>query len=185
MMPHTENTECSLISPTERACRWRNPPATGEPKLKAFEHDSGFTPSSSEGNRIPQVVKEQTIIGGVIATPISIPGNRSCQFTSSYGLFAEMHPEGFISKLLSGQAGNRIVAASIDASTLISPCCTLPWFPGILLDSLLLFPITCYGIFQSFSSKTAACAAEGQSQYLFTLPRLLSAPGTNPFRISE
>jgi hypothetical protein len=88
-----------------------------------------------------------------------------------------MHPEGFISKLLSGQAGNRIVAASIDASTLISPCCTLPWFPGILLDSLLLFPITCYGIFQSFSSKTAARAAEGQSQYLFTLPRLLSAPG--------
>lgn len=66
-MPRTENTECSLISPVRQAAPVAQPTGDRSAKTKAFEHDSGFTSSSSEDNRIPLVAKERTNVGGVIA----------------------------------------------------------------------------------------------------------------------
>jgi hypothetical protein len=66
-MPRTENTECSLISPVQQAAPVAQPTGDRSAKTNAFEHDSGFTSSSSEDNRIPLVAKERTTVGGVIA----------------------------------------------------------------------------------------------------------------------
>ena len=66
-MPRTENTECSLISPVQQATPVAQPTGDRSAKTNAFEHDSGFTSSSSEDNRIPLVAKERTTVGGVIA----------------------------------------------------------------------------------------------------------------------
>lgn len=81
----------------------------------------------------------------------------------------EYIPKAVFTNCYLAEACNRIPVASLDAAVHISFSCILPWFPGILLDSLSLFPITFYGIFQSINEKTAACATEEQSKYLFQL----------------
>ena len=62
-MPRTENTECSLISPVPQAAPVAQPTGDRSAKAYAFEHDSGFTSSSSEDNRIPLVAKELKMSG--------------------------------------------------------------------------------------------------------------------------
>ena len=52
-MPHTENTECSLISPIEQALWVAQPTGNRSAETTAFEHDQGFTCSSFEQNRLP------------------------------------------------------------------------------------------------------------------------------------
>lgn len=101
-------------------------------------------------------------------TPISLAGYRSHQFTSSYGLFAEVPPEGCTSVLQPAGAGNRISAAPIGASDFISPRCIYPGFQ-------VSFWVACYFsqyLLQYFSKRQLEdrCqATEEQFQYLFTL----------------
>ena len=76
-MPHTESTECSLISPIEqRPYRWRNPPATGEPKRLVFEGRW-----RNRGDRLTHFSKErQTSFAAIY-----IPALKDGVFRAKYG----------------------------------------------------------------------------------------------------
>lgn len=115
------------------------------------------------------------------STPISINGNLGRRSPSSYCLLRQNKARGFCSLTVIQpklQTGFRIPSA--DVAGLISLCCIQSWFPGILLDRMLHFPLLVTATFKTSTQEPLLSRRRNNFNTCLIVPDSLLLQGLLP-----